>query len=242
MATIQEIADDLKSKKSLNDIDDSFLKARILENIEKYKLDLTEDFKKLKKKNRYGEFFKEIRKILRKVYGVYREIPEPRLESTYKELSKKIGKFNSVLDIGCGKSPLEYIKIFGKDKTYYLCDISKDSLEEISNYMKKDKIKGKTFIFNAYDNHKENLPKADITFIFRVLESLEEIKKGSSERLFKNLNSKIILVSFSKVALSHNEEIKKKGRSWFRRMLSKNNYTFEDFDIENEIFFLIKKN
>lgn len=242
MTTIQEIADDLKSKKSLSDIDESFLKARILENIDKYKLDLSEDFKKLKKKNRYGEFFKEIRKLLRKVYGVYREIPEPRLKETYTELSKKIGKFNSVLDIGCSKSPLEYIEIFGKEKTYYLCDISKDSIEEISSYIKKNKIKGKAFIFNAYDNNKENLPKADVTFIFRVLESLEEIKKGSSEKLFKNLNSKIILVSFSKIALSHNEEIKKKGRSWFRRMLSKNNYSFEDFDIENEIFFLVKKN
>src|SRR3989344_3325301 len=242
MATIQEIADDIKSKKSLSDIDDSFLKARILENLEKYKIDLSEDFNKLKKKNRYGEFFKEIRKLLRKVYGVYRELAEPRSKSIYKEIHKKIGNFNSLLDVGCGKSPLGYIEVFGKDKTYYLTDISKESIEEISSYMKKNKIKGKTFIFNAYDNYKENLPKADITFLFRVLESLETLKKGSSEKLFKNLNSKTILVSFSKVALGHNEEIKKKGRSWFRRMLSKNNYTFEDFDIEDEIFFLVKKN
>ncbi len=238
--TLQEIAEDIKGKRSLSDIDDDFLKARILEKIDKYKIDINEDFKKLKRKDRYQQFFKEVRKQLRKVYGVYRELAEPRPKSAYKEILKKIGNFSSLLDIGCGKSPLEYIEIFGKDKTYYSCDISKECIEEIDSYKKKNKVRGKTFMFNAYDNYKENLPKADVTFLFRVLESLETLKKGSSEKLFKNLNSKTILVSFSKIALGHNEEIKKKGRSWFRRMLSRNNYTFEDFDIEDEIFFLIK--
>lgn len=239
--TLQEIAEDIKGKRSLSDLDDEFLKSRVLEKADKYKIDINENFKKLKRKDRYNEFFKDIRKTLRKVYGVYRELTEPRSKSTYKKILKKIGNFSSLLDIGCGKSPLEYIEVFGKDKTYYLCDISKDSIKEIDSYMKKNKIKGRSFIFNAYDNYKEKLPRVDIVFLFRVLESLEEIKKGTSEKLFNNLNSKTILVSFSKIALSQGE-IKKKGRSWFRRMLSKNGYSFEDFDLEDEIFFLIKKN
>src|SRR3989344_1040008 len=187
--TLQEIADDIKGKRSLSDIDEVFLKSRILERVETYKIDINEEFKKLKRKDRYKEFFKDIRKTLRKVYGVYREIKEKRSKKTYLEIQEKIGNFDSVLDIGCGLSPLEYIEIFGNDKTYYLTDISKENIKEIQKYMKKNKV---------------------------------------------------ILVSFSKIALSKGEGIKKKGRSWFRRMLSKNGYSFGDFDLEDEIFFLIK--
>src|SRR3989344_5359079 len=177
--TLQEIAEDIKGKRSLSDLDEEFLKSRILEKVDKYKIDVNKDFKKLKRKDRYKEFFKDIRKTLRKIYGVYREI-------------------------------------------------------------KENKIKGKASIFNAFDNYNDKLPKTDVIFLFRMLESLESIEKGSSERLFKKLKAKIILVSFSKIALNQGEEIKKKGRSWFRRMLSKNGYSFEDFDLEDEIFFLIK--
>ncbi len=239
--TLQEIAEDIKGKRSLSDIDDEFLKSRILERIDKYKIDINEDFKKLKRKDRYREFFKDIRKTLRKVYGVYREIKEKRSKNTYEQIKGRIGNFNSILDIGCGLSPLEYIEIFGKDKTYYLTDISKENIKEVKLYMQKNKIKGKAFILNAFDNYNDKLPKAEIVFLFRMLESLETIEKGSSERLFKKLKAKKILVSFSKIALSKGGGIKKKGRSWFRRMLSKNGYSFEDFDLEDEIFFLIIK-
>src|SRR3989344_4758522 len=238
--TLHEIAEDIKGKRSLSDLDEEFLKSRILEKVDKYKIDVNKDFKKLKRKDRYKEYFKDIRKTLRKIYGVYREIKEKRSKKTYLEIQEKIGSFSSVLDIGCGLSPLEYIEIFGKDKTYYLTDISKESIKEIKNYMQENKIKGKASIFNAFDNYNDKLPKTDVIFLFRMLESLESIKKGSSERLFKKLKAKIILVSFSKIAIGKGEEIKKKGRSWFRRMLSKNGYSFEDFDLEDEIFFLIK--
>ena len=238
--TLQEIADDIKGKRSLSDIDEVFLKSRILERVETYRIDINEEFKKLKRKERYKEFFKDTRKTLRKVYGVYREIKEKRNKKTYEQLYEKIGNFDSVLDIGCGLSPLEYIEIFGKDKTYYLTDISKENIKEIQKYMKKNKVKGKTFLFNALDNYNEKLPKTDVIFLFKMLESLETIEKDSSERLFKQLKAKVILVSFSKIALSKGEGIKKKGRSWFRRMLSKNGYSFGDFDLEDEIFFLIK--
>jgi len=64
--TLQEIADDIKGKRSLSDIDEVFLKSRILERVETYKIDINEEFKKLKRKDRYKEFFKDIRKT----YGV----------------------------------------------------------------------------------------------------------------------------------------------------------------------------
>ena len=69
--TLQEIADDIKGKRSLSDLDEEFLKSRILEKVDKYKIDVNKDFKKLKRKDRYKEFFKDIRKTLRKIYGVY---------------------------------------------------------------------------------------------------------------------------------------------------------------------------
>jgi len=43
------------------------------------------------------------------------------------------------------------------------------------------------------------------------------------------------------MALGGKIEIKKKGRSWFRRILSELGYEFEVFDVGNELFFIIKK-
>ena len=37
---LQEIADDIKGKRSLSDLDDEFLKSRILEKVDKYKINV----------------------------------------------------------------------------------------------------------------------------------------------------------------------------------------------------------
>ena len=84
------------------------------------------------------------------------------------------------------------------------------------------------------------LPKVDVVFLFRVLESLEFFRKNVSKEIIQKLKCRYIVVSFDKKSLS-GKEIKKKGRIWFRRILSELNFDYKVFDYEDEIFFVIKK-
>ena len=89
------------------------------------------------------------------------------------------------------------------------------------------------------DNYNK-LPEVDIIFLFKVLESLEYFKRNVSKEIIQKLKTKYIIVSFDKKSLS-GKEIRKKGRSWFRRILSELNLSYEVFDYGDEIFFVIKK-
>ena len=126
-----------------------------------------------------------------------------------------------------GKLKIGIIKLAGIDK-------------KINELFKKNNINGKARSFNLI-NDLSNLPKVDLCMILKVLESLESIKKNFSKELLKKIKSKIIIVSFAKIALGKNIRIKKAGRSWFRRILKELNYNYYIKDYDDEIFFVIKK-
>lgn len=219
---------DLKSKKELKDLDDKFILNRIKES--------SIDFSN-KRSKEYKEFFKEMRKKLREVYGVFKIVKSKRDKKFYELVLKGCGA-KKILNLGCGLDPLEFPF---KDYEYYACDISHDNVDKINDYFKKNKIKGKAFIFNLVDDEINKLLKTDIVFIFRVLESLEAIKKNISEEIIKKLKAKLIIVTFSKVALGEKKVIRKKGRKWFRLILNKLGYKYEIIDYKDEIIFIIKK-
>lgn len=201
-----EIIKEIKNKKELKDLDDNFIK-RIIKD---YNL----------------KDFKEIRRVLRKVYGMFKNLKHNRDNKVYELIFKITGKPKSVLDLGCGYAPL-YFPF--KNIKYYCCDIGHDY------------IKGKGFIFDLLHGDYNKLPKVDVVFLFKVLESLEYFKKNISKDVIKKLKSKYIVVSFDKKALGGKKEIKKKGRSWFRRILKELNLDHKIFDYGDEIFFVIKK-
>ena len=218
----------LKSKKELQDIDNNFLIARINESSI---LNLNPRSKKFKLK------FKDLRKKLREVYGVFRQVKEHRDIEIYNRIFNET-KVNTILDFGGGLEPLNYAK--QGNLTYYCTDISKDIIKEINKYFKYNSIRGKAFLFNLVDNDLDNLPKVDLCLALKLLESLEAIKKDISKKILHEIKAKYILVSFSKRSLA-GKRIRKAGRSWFRKLLKELNYSYEVFDYDNEIFFLIKK-
>ena len=200
-----DIAEKVKDKKELRDLDEGFLK-RILNN--------------------YKEIdFKKIRRDLRRVYGMFKKVKYSRSNKVYEKIFEITGKPKKALDLGCGYSP-DYFPY--DDIKYYCADIGHEY------------IKDKGFIFDLLYDDYSKLPKVDVVFLFRVLESLEYFKRNVSKEVIEKLKCKYIIVSFDKKSLS-GREIKKKGRSWFRRILSELNLTYEVFDYGDEIFFIIKK-
>jgi len=224
------IIKDLKSKKELKDLDNKFILNRIKEYPKKI------DFSN-KRSKEYKEFFKEMRKKLREVYGRFKIVKNKRDKKFYELVLEDCGA-KKILNLGCGLDPLEFPF---RDFEYNACDISQENVKEVNDYLKKNKINGKAFIFNLVDEDIYKLPKADVVFIFRVLESLEAIKKDISEEILKKLKAIIIIVTFSKVALGEKKVIRKKGRKWFRILLKKLNYDYKIIDHKDEIIFIIKK-
>ena len=193
----------IKSKKELRDLDEGFVK-RIVKG---------------------RNDFKEIRRDLRKVYGMFKNLKYNRDSKVYDLIFEITGKPESVLDLGCGYSSLHFPF---KDIKYYCADIGGDY------------VKDKGFVFDLLHDDYSKLPEVDVVFLFKVLESLEFVNRNSSKRILNKLKCKYIVVSFDKRSLS-GREIQKKGRIWFRRVLSELKLKHQIFDYGDEIFFVIKK-
>ena len=236
---LEDIIQDIKRKKELKDLDNYFIKRRIENYLKKYNLNLTEEDLK-KKSSRYVKFFKDIRKELRIVYGVFRNFKADRDLSIYEQIFSLIGNFNSLMDLGSGLNPLDYIKL-NKKARYYCYDVNDKEIKIIKNHLKRNNIIGDAIIFDLVYDDISKLPEVDIVFLLRVLESVEYYERDISFRILKDLKCKIIVVSFAKNVLSSKGNIRKKGRSWFRRILERLNYEYKIYDIGNEIFFVIRK-
>ena len=223
----------LKSKRELKDIDEKFIEIRINDYLTRNKVDLGNE-----KSKSYRLMFKSLRKQLREVYGVFRKVKEERSLGFYKDIFDEF-KPKSIIDLGCGLESLRYAT--GYKLKYYCYDINKQEINKINEFFKKNRINGKAFVFNLADNNLDNLPKADLCLILKLLESLEAVKKGISKNLLNKVKSKVIIVSFSKVALGKKVKIRKSGRSWFRIVLRELGYDYKISDSEDEIFFIIRK-
>ena len=230
---LTNIINKLKNKKELRGLDANFIESRILEYLSKNKVDLDNERSKS-----YRAMFKYLRKKLREVYGVFRNVKEKRDLKIYKKIFQEF-KPKIIMDLGCGLEPLNYIKIY--DAKYYCYDINNEEIKKINGFFKKSDINGKAFIFSLIDNDLDKLQKTDLCLILKVLEGVEAIKKGFSEELLRKIKSKVIIVSFAKIALGKTARIRKAGRSWFRRILWQLNYNYEVFDSDDEIFFIIRK-
>src|SRR3989344_1765833 len=102
-----DIAEKIKDKKELRDLDENFLR-RILSS--------------------YKEIdFKKARKDLRIVYGMFKKLKYKRNDKVYELIFEITGKPKSVLDLGCGYSSLHFDI---KGVKYYCADIGHDYIKD----------------------------------------------------------------------------------------------------------------
>ncbi|MBU1204129.1 MAG: methyltransferase domain-containing protein [Nanoarchaeota archaeon] len=239
---IENIVQDLVGKKELRDIDRNFVRKIVEKEFGEFLGCGSVDYGRLKRNREFRKKFKEVREVLRKVYGMFRQVREKRVVGVYDEIFKRIGRVKSILDVGCGLGPLD----FPFDKygvKYYACDISKGDVEAIKDIVEKNGGKGgsRAFVFDLVFGDYSKLPEADVCFCLKVLESLEEVEKGISEKLLKGLRCKWVVVSFAKRSLGGRKVIKKQGRVWLMRSLNKLGWKWEVFNSGDEIFFVIRK-
>lgn len=264
---ISQLIEEIKSKKELRGIDDSLVKSEMLRIITQNKkmLDFlsaagASENEKIKKSGSYKEIIKKSRAILRKSVGVF--IKNTRVkdfdnlllshESTkeriaiYPEIYKRIfhitGSPQTILDLGCGLNPLSY-KFMKINPFYYAIDVSSIVIEIVSLFFEKEKINGKAEIINLREikDRKLKLPKADVCFMFKLLDSLE-LEKGHrlAEKLVREVDCSWIAASFSKRTLS-GKRMNHPYRGWIEQMCRRLNYFYEIIDFDHEVFYIIKK-
>lgn len=200
------------------------------------------------KSKKYKKIIKDIRSMLHKIVGAYISKKEGLAAhassreriSFYKRIYSKIfsitGKPKSILDLGCGLNPLSY-KMMDVDAVYYAYDLDERNVEKVKDFFNKNKIKGFVKLENILE--KKDFEKADITFLFKLLDCLDFKGHKNAEALIKKLNTKWTVVSFSTLTLGR-RSMRHPYRGWFERMLERLRLSYVKFFEENEVFYVIK--
>lgn len=205
---------------------------------------LTQDFTKIEKLLEQTNTLEESKELL-KLHKSTRE----RINH-YDEIYNKIfdwRKPQKIGDLCCGLNPIAISIIQEKLNylpEYFASDINPKDMNILNNFFQKFEIKGAA---KSYDLTKTNIiedkefQKCDLVFLFKALDSLEFIKKNCTKELIQKIQAKNIVVSFPTKSLVSKKDFKMEKRNWFIRFIEENNYKYQTFEIENELFFLIEK-
>ena len=174
----------------------------------------------------------------------------PTYKQVYKEIFSYLEKKNLpeqyVLgDFACGYNPFAYKFLPKKPSNYFVSDLSSSDMNFVQDFFTRTKISGKAIAFDLLSDEFSKFmasTKFDVVFLFKALDSLETVKRHSSKRVFSELQSRFIVVSFPSVTIGGNQTISSSKRWWFENFCTQNNWDFEVFSTSTEQFYLIEKN
>jgi 16S rRNA (guanine(1405)-N(7))-methyltransferase len=268
---MKELIKKIKEKKELQNIENKYIidiVNRVLNQNRKLIKAFQE--KRIRSKE-YKEVIKKVREKLRLEYGMFSEDLSERdkilteseknktitekLLKTHKSTKERIkiypfiyqkifsitGKPKTILDLGCGMNPVSYPYMKVKAK-YYASELNKKDCYFLKKYFKKMKIKGKAFPIDLKKPKLLNkIPKVDVCFLFKVLDTIEKKGHKLAEEIIKTVKAKWIVVSFATQKLG-GRPMKHAYRGWLERMLKRLRYEFKIINEKNEIFYIIKIN
>jgi len=166
-------------------------------------------------------------------------------EEVYQQIFKITEKPNSILDLGCGLNPLSFPFMNLEKIHYWAYDIDNADISLINDYFytMKDKMSGKAETINLAtieEDEIKKLPKADVCFMFKLVDVLDRKDHKQSEKIINNLNAKWSVISFSKKTLA-GKMMNFPYRGWIERMLERIGFEFRILDFDNETFYVVRK-
>jgi 16S rRNA (guanine(1405)-N(7))-methyltransferase len=252
---MEELVNEIKKKKEISDIPDDLV-SQVLQS---YLASNPPAQKLLHNKKYQKSIIKEVRSKLRRFTGMFQSNSQNKKrirlleEENFKEILQthtstkertafypKIRKLifskkpKSILDLGCGLNPLAIAK---PKITYHCYDIKESELKIISQYFKKNKIKGK--ILTKDITKVKNFPRTDICLVFKILDILDIKGHEKAESLLSKIKSKNIIVSFPTKTLS-GKPMSVICRTWFERLSERLDFKFKTLRFSNEIFYILK--
>lgn len=161
--------------------------------------------------------------------------------SVYENIFKITGKPKSILDLACGLNPLSFPWMGLKEVDYFASELTEEDSRFIQDYFDVMKrysgLNGKAFSMDLLKI--KQLPKTDVCFLFKVLDSLEDLERDVSKEILKKIPARFVVVSFPTMSIGGKNPIRQRG--WFFRVLRQLGCSAESFEIENEMFYIIKK-
>ncbi len=171
----------------------------------------------------------------------------PHYDEIYSQIFSFIDIKNKkkLVDLGSGLNPLSYIymKNYFVPEEYTAVELNKKDCDIIRKYFEITGIKGR--VFNIDLSKEENLkkiPKGDIVFMFKLLDSLETQNYNITHKIFDFLMEKeysCFVVSFPTKTLGGKKRIDIYKRKWFEKIITKYNIKYESFSVSNEKFYIL---
>jgi len=213
--------------------------------------------------------FKLVRQFLRKVYSGFssRKVfnkrdmdPEWYLKkhkstrerfSNYKEVYEKCLKdFSklSVIDLGAGLNGFSYsfFEKVGKKVIYVSVEAIGQFVELMNYFFKKNKIPGKSYHFSLYDIKKvkeliKKQKKPKVVFLFKVIDSLEDVKRDYSKVFLEEIVPLVdrVVLSFATRSLGSRRKFNV-NRNWIIKFIKERFKIEDDFEIGGERYIVFK--
>ncbi len=118
---------------------------------------------------------------------------------------------------------------------YYGIELNKDDVDFCNAYMEKFKLTGGVRWGDLLSF--DTFVKTDVCFLFKILEGLEAVERGSTERLLKKLQSPYIVASFATRSLGGGKVISARRLKWFEQLVP----VHEKFTLGTEVYYVFKR-
>jgi 16S rRNA (guanine(1405)-N(7))-methyltransferase len=252
-----ELIKKIKKKKELKNIANSYVETEIASVLKQ-----NPKFEEPKKEK---ILIKDVRSRLRPIFGIFQmklNKREAALEQDdfltilkthastkerlqiypqlYSEIFAITKKPKSILDLGCGMNPFSFPFMNLKTVKYIASDISDSDLDFINRYFIKHDLPSETQTIDLRKPEESFKLKADICFMFKLLDSVETKGHKLAEEIITNLSCKWIVASFAKKGIK-GTPMNHTYRGWIERMLDRINLKYWKLDYPDEIFYIIKK-
>ena len=271
---LYEVIQEIKRKKELNNISDKFVQKLVIKELEKrqYLLEIikkAESIRDLKRNKEFLYFFKEIRKMLHEIYGVFApkdikkiwrilesDIPfeqkiidilrmsRPTKErlNFYNEIYDNIflEKPKEIIDIASGINPVSIYFSKDKPKSYFFVDISSDILMINEYVLEQMSIGSYGYEIDIFEPSKELFEFYQYIFLWKTIPIIEKYNPGYTKELISKLNFNYLIVSFSLQSLSGRRKLGRAWRPWMHRLAKDLGFKIQkEFETKNELFIII---
>ena len=232
----------IKEKKPLDRLGDDYVLSRVSEFLKKNpKLKI--DFDNVKNKG-FKEAVKAVRAELHKSYALFWSADTHRsaderaefYDVLYKKIFAVTGKATVILDVSAGLNPFHFpFKDFKCE--YIATELSLEDCKKIEAFFKKNKIKGQALQVDLKKDF--YLPAADVVFLFKILDSIENKGHKIAEKIIKSLDAGHAVVSFATRTVG-DKKMSFPRRRWFEVMIERLGFKYSVIEFSNEIFYIIK--
>lgn len=164
----------------------------------------------------------------------------PFLDVFYQEIFSRVGRPQSILDLACGYHPfgLPWMNL-DQNCQYYAFDIIKARVEFINTFF--DLLNRPPLaIQQDILIHPPDI-QADVAFFFKEAHRFDQRQRGCNRFFWQALKVKHLLVSLPASSMSMRHDKSDQHRRLVHDILKDLNWQFEEFQVENELFFWIRK-